>query len=181
MRRMCWKMLTIALLMTLTAYGQSLGDVARENREKQDAENAAGAQPKVITNKDLGLPENPEGDLQPGDDHPRPPAAPNNNAADRRSAEQRRAEQRAGEQWKRQILQQENKVASLQARIDQINAAIRSAGGTVQYEQPFSRGAARQLRRVAELEQQLNGEQRKLEAMQEEARHAGMHTPVYDP
>jgi len=181
MQRMCWKILAIALLMNAASYGQSLGDVARENREKQNATNAAGAQPKVITNKDLGLPENPEGDLWPADAQPRSATTPDNAAADRRNAEQRRAEQRAGEQWKRQILAQENKVAALQARIDQINAAIRSAGGTVQYEQPFSRGAARQLRRVAELEQQLNGEQRKLEAMQEEARHAGMHTPVYDP
>jgi len=182
MRRTCWKVLAIALLMTLTAYGQSLGDIARENREKQNGENTAGAQPKVITNKDLGLPENPEGgDLAPGEVQPGPSASARNNAPDRRYAPQRREEQRAAEQWKRQILAQEGKVASLQAQIDQINAAIRSAGGTVQYEQPYSRAEARQLRRVADLQQQLDAQQRKLDAMQEAARHAGMHTLVYDP
>ena len=181
MRRMCWNMLTIALLTTVAVYGQSLGDVARQNREKQSAEDAAGAQPKVITNKDLGLPENPEADLQPADAQPNSAIPTNRNTTDRRSREQRRDEQRAAEQWRRQILAQENKVASLQERIDQINAAIRSTGGTVQYEQPFSRAEAWQLRRVAQLQQQLDEQTRKLDAMQEEARHAGMHTLVTDP
>jgi len=181
MQRMFWKILVIALLVSLTAYGQSLGDIARENREKQNAENASGTQPTLITNKDLGLPENPGDDLGPGETQPQAGARPTNSAADRRYVEQRRAEQRAAEQWKRQILAQESRVASLQARIDQINAWIRAAGGTVQYEQPYSRAEARQLRRVADLQQQLDAQQRKLDAMQEAARHAGMHTLVYDP
>jgi len=181
MQRICWKMLAIALLLNLAAYGQSLGDVARENREKQNVASAAGTQPKVITNKDLGLPEDGEASLGSGEAQSGSSTKARNSAADYRSAEQRRAEQRAAEQWKRQILAQENRVASLQARIDQINAAIRSVGGTVQYEQPYSRAEAWQLRRVADLQQQLDVQKRKLEAMQEEARHAGMHTPVYDP
>ena len=32
------KILAIALLMSLGAFGQSLGDIARENRDKQDAD-----------------------------------------------------------------------------------------------------------------------------------------------
>jgi hypothetical protein len=39
---------------------------------------------------------------------------------------------------------------------------------------------ARQLRRVAQIQTQLD-EQVKLDQMQEAARHAGMHTVVYDP
>jgi hypothetical protein len=178
---MCCTILTIALWMSLTAYAQSLGDVARENREKQNAENASGTPPKVITNKDLDLPEDPEADPGPRETQPGASTAASSNAADRRFVEQRRAEQRAAEQWRRQILAQESKVASLQAQIDQINASIRAVGGTVQYEQPYSRAEARQLRRVADLQQQLDAQQRKLDAMQEAARHAGMHTLVYDP
>lgn len=181
MQRICWEMLAIAVLMTSAAYGQSLGDIARENREKRNTDNAAGNQPKVITNQDLGLPEDAEDSLGSGEAQSGPSIRARSSAADYRSAEQRRAEQRAAEQWKRQILAQENRIASLQARLDQINAAIRSVGGTVQYEQPYSRAEAWQLRRAAQIQQQLDEQKRKLEAMQEEARHAGMHTPVYDP
>jgi hypothetical protein len=46
--------------MGSVAYGQSLGDIARENREKQNAEAAASTTPpKVITNKDLPKDPNP--------------------------------------------------------------------------------------------------------------------------
>src|SRR5208337_200764 len=53
MQRMFWSSLAIALLMSPATYGQSLGDTARENRDKKQAEEATGTAPKVITNKDL--------------------------------------------------------------------------------------------------------------------------------
>jgi hypothetical protein len=40
---------------------------------------------------------------------------------------------------------------------------------------------ARQLERLAQMQLQLNQQKKKLEDMQEAARHAGMHTAVYDP
>jgi len=44
------KILAMALLMSLPAFGQSLGDIARENRDKQNADGAPStAKPKVIT------------------------------------------------------------------------------------------------------------------------------------
>src|SRR5450755_2701293 len=57
MQRMFLKILAIALLMGPAGYAQSLGDVARENREKK-AEDASTAPAKVITNMDL--PKDPE-------------------------------------------------------------------------------------------------------------------------
>lgn len=179
MQRMFLKVLAIALFANLAAYGQSLGDVARENREKQNAAEASGTKPKVITNQDL--PQDPQANSRSHEAQPAPATAASSRAADYRAAEQLRAEQRATEQWKRQILGQENKIASLRARIDQINRWIHPAGGTVQYVGPYNRYQARQLERVAELQQQLDEQTRKLDAMQEEARHAGMHTSVYDP
>jgi hypothetical protein len=179
MRRMFLKLLAIALLMNLAAYAQSLGDVARENREKQNAEVASGTQPKVITNQDL--PANPDGYQGPPETEP---AADSGHAADRRLeqrlAQQSLAEQRSGEQWKRQILAQENRIAQLRDRIDLLNASIHSAG-SVQYDRPSNRYQARQLLRVAQMQQQLDEQQRRLQTMQEAARHAGMHTVVYDP
>ena len=177
MRRIFWTISTIALLMSSAAYGQSLGDIARENREKQIAENASATQPKVITN--ANLPKDPDADQKPAE--AQSGASASSNAADHRSAQQRLAEQRAADQWKRQILAQKNKMATLQARIDQLNASIRSAGGSVQYEGPYNRYQARQLQRVAQIQLQLDEQKMKLDQMQEAARHAGMHTAVYDP
>jgi predicted RNase H-like nuclease (RuvC/YqgF family) len=173
------KIAAIALLTTSAAYGQSLGDVARENWEKQNANDAsATAKPKVITNKDL--PKDSDANQSPPEAQSEASAA-SSEAADYRSAQQRLAEQRAAEQWKRQILAQENKMANLQARIDQLNASIRSANGSVQYEGPSNRHQARQLQRVAQIQLQLDEQKRKLDQMQDAARHAGMHTAVYDP
>jgi hypothetical protein len=172
------KVLTIALLLSLAAYGQSLADVARETRDKQKADEASGTQPKVITNSDLLA--NPSANPQA---HPVKPARNNaaDKAADRRAAEQRRTDQRTAEQWKKQIVTQENKIANLQKQIDQIKSSIQYRGGTAQYEGPYNVYESRQLQRVAQMQQELDQQNRRLADLQEAARHAGMHTLVYDP
>jgi predicted RNase H-like nuclease (RuvC/YqgF family) len=170
-----------------SAYAQSLGDVARANREKQNAEDAnAASKPRVITNQDL------DSDADQADEEESPTtgktaarASPAQRAADQRSAhrssEQRLAQQRAAEQWKRQIVAQKNKVSNLQARIERIRMSIRLANGGVQAAEPFNRYQAGQLQQMALLQEQLGAQRAKLEQMQEAARHAGMHTVVYDP
>ncbi len=47
MQRRFLKIAAVALLTNLAAYGQSLGEIAREYREKQNAEQASGATPKT--------------------------------------------------------------------------------------------------------------------------------------
>jgi hypothetical protein len=191
MQRMFLRTLAIVFLMHSPGYGQSLGDVARENREKQNAEDASPtAKPKVITNKDLPKDPNPP----PGPNQAPPPASTaagakdadrlsaEHHLADQRSAQQRLAQQRAADQWKRQILAQRNKTVALQARVDEIKASMHPANSSVQYESlPYSRDQARQWQRVAQIQQQLDEQKRKLAEMQEAARRAGMHTAVYDP
>jgi hypothetical protein len=172
------------------AHGQSLGDVARENRQaKEKADSASATQAKVITNNDLAKdPEQTED--EPASVATEAPTKPEQAAAahsfqQRREhqhlAERKLAEQRAAEQWRRQVVAQKHKLVNLQARIDQINASIKAANGTTQYEGPNGRGQARQLERIAEIQLQLDEEKRTLLEMQEAARQAGMHTPVYDP
>jgi hypothetical protein len=194
MQRMFLRILAIALLVNLAAYGQSLGDIARENREKKNIEDPSAAPPKVITNKDLPKDPNPNpgsSEATPGanaaassatDGSPAQRSADQRSAelrsANQRSAQQRLVEQRAADQWKRQILAQKYKMATLQARIDQLNASIRSADGSAQFEGPVNRYQARQLQQV---QRQLDEQQRRLDQMQEAARRAGMHTAVYDP
>jgi hypothetical protein len=186
MRRRFIKISAVALLTNLAAYGQSLGEIAREYREKQNAEQASGAQPKtppkVITNKDL--PANPEGYQAPREAQTSSASTETNfgKAADRsarRLEQQLLAEQRVGEQWKRQIVEQENRVAAIQARIDQIDASIRSGGVSAQG--PYNRYQALQLEHAAQLQMHLDEQRRRLDAMQDAARRAGMHTAVYDP
>ena len=173
--------LTIGLLMTVpvmsrTAHGQSLADIARENQEKKAAQDPSGVKPKVITNQDLG--EGPEG--RPDLSVAQPTRAwANNRAADYRGGPGM-ADQRASEQWKRQILDQKARIASLQARIDRINASLHP-GGSAQYSGPYTRAQALQIERVDELQRLLDEQQRRLGTMQESARRAGKHTEVYDP
>jgi hypothetical protein len=182
MQRTFLKILAIVLFTNLCAYGQSLADVARENREKQAADEASGVKPTVITNTDLpAVPPNPVQD----DSTPMTGVSGNGKAfshplSDRRLAQQDRAEQRIGEQWRGRIEAQQSRIANLQARIDELNAAIHATGGTVQYDQPYSRGEAIALHRVSQLQYQLEEQERKLDAMQDAARHSGVHTSRYD-
>jgi hypothetical protein len=179
------KIAAIALLMNVAAYAQSLGDVARENREKQNTQDASSTtKPKVITNADI--PKDSNANQAPNADQT-PSAKPaghrptDHRAEDRRSSEQRAAEQRAAAQWKRQILAQKYKVAALQAQIDQIHASFQFTNGAVQSQGPFYGYQARLQQRVAQIQRQLDEQQRQLGQMQDAARHAGMHTAVYDP
>lgn len=183
------KISAISLLLIPATYGQSLGDVARENREKSASDPSSISKPKVITNADLPkAPETdqatPQAETEAGSADAGKPAdrtAANQRSADRHFAEQRRAEQRAAEQWKKQILAQKAKISTLQARIDKLNASIHFIDGTVYYEAPYNQYQARQLEKVREMQQQLEEEKSHLADMQEAARRAGMHTPVYDP
>lgn len=163
----------IAVLLTSAAFGQSLGDVARANREQQQAQQAAGTTPKVITNADV--PSDPSG--TPASDAPPRPV---NRASEQKSAQEQLAQQRAAQQWRARIQAQKNKVAELQARVDRMNAALHPAGGVV-YDNPSSRYQGRQMENLAQMQQMLDQQKQQLSTLQDEARRAGMHTSVYDP
>ena len=192
MQRRFLRNLAIAVALVLPtggfAYGQSLGDIARENREKK-ADSTPAAQPKVITNKDLPKDKDSSDPaasgaqpaaVLPANENPGKSAA--EHRAEQRFAQQRLAEQRAAEQWKRRILAQKDKMASLQERIDNLKANVQFANvSTYPYSGPYNRAQARQVQRIMQLQQQLDEQKRKLEQMQEAARRAGMHTAVYDP
>jgi hypothetical protein len=166
------KVLPFVLLMSALVCGQSLGDVARENREKK----ATSPPAKVITNADLAT----EGEESTSE--AQPAGSPENAAASRKAAEQRASEQHAAQHWKQTILAQKITIANLQARVDALKASIQFvdpnaySNGYV-----YNRYQARQLERLKVMEAQLAGQKQKLEDMQDAARHAGMHTAVYDP
>jgi hypothetical protein len=179
---MLLKIFAIALLTSSSLYGQSLGDVARENRERT-AEDVAIAPPLVVTTADF--PKNTHANPAPSDSQ----VEKSNQVAEQRSAQrseqrlaqQRIAQQRAAQQWKQQILAQKAKMANLQSRITQLHESIQAANGSVQFEGPSNQYQARQLQQVAQIQQQLEVQKIRLDQMQDAARHAGMHSAVYDP
>lgn len=185
MRRTFW-IFAIVMLLNLAAYGQtqSLADVAREYKEKQAADEAAGVQPRVYTNKDLPTGSDLPSDTSQAQPEPRDPAM--NRSFDERSPQQHSPEQglvdqRAGVEWRNRIQAQQARVADLQARIDQLSARIHPQGGTAQYEGPYTRVQGRAMERLDQMRQMLDWQKQRLDQMQEAARHAGMHSTVYEP
>lgn len=158
-------LLGLSFLLVGAAHGQSLGDVARQEREKQKA-NAGQTAPKVFTNEDLPK----EGDI----------SSIGNGAAE--AAPSRALGSKSADGWKAEIAAQKQIVEDLQSRIDRLNGSIRFAPancvrGCVQYNE-------RQVQKqddVQRLQQQLDEQKRKLEEMQEGARKEGFGNAVYEP
>ncbi len=180
------EILALLFLTGVTGYSQSLGDVARENREKKAAETST-TPPKVITNADL--PKNPDGDTGATEENNTPATpSPADAAASRKAARQRADEQRAACHWKQQILAQKDTIANQQARIDKLRTSIHFFDANSNYCsyasyacEAYNRRQAQRMERLKQMEQQLDQQKQKLEEMQEAARRAGMHTAVYDP
>jgi hypothetical protein len=175
MQRMTWRVFFVGLLLNAAAVGQSqsgdsLGDVARANLAKQQAQQATGTTPKIITNQDL--PSDPPG--VPESSEPMTTVSGVKRSVDRYSEQRLMAEQRAGEQWKARIQDQEARIADLQARIDHVNASMHAAIGTAQYDTPVSRYQSIQMERPARMQEMLDQQKRRLAMMQDAARHAGM-------
>jgi len=162
----------IALATCAAAHGQSLGDIARANREKQTSATAPAKPATVITNDDLGQD-------SPGKDEPRPAGTASKKPV-RGPAQEGAIDPRAAAQWKRQIVAQKDKIATLQGRVDEINATLHPPG-SAEFNGPYNRYQTAQMDRLANLQLQLDEQKKKLAEMQEEARQAGMHTTVYDP
>ncbi len=181
MQQGLFRSLVAALLLSGAASGQSqsdqsLGDVARANHAKQQAQAASGTLPKVITNQDLpadplGVPESSPSDPMTevsGVDRP-------DRYADQQLTNRLAAEQRATGQWRARIQDQENRIADLQSRIDHLNATIHNSVGTAQYDTPVNRYQAIQMERLAMMQQMLDQQKRRLATMEDLARRAGMN------
>jgi len=185
MHRMFSSMFVVAVLLTGSAFAQSdqsLGDLARANREKLQAQQASGTAPHVITNQDL--PADSRGIPEPDPSQPMSEVSGVQRSFDDGSSGQRFHQQRtggqAGGELRGRIQEQQNRIANLQARIDEMNASIRP-GGSAQFEGPSNRSQARQMQRVAMMQERLDYEKQRLSMMQEAARRGGMHTRTYDP
>ena len=156
------------LLMAAAGYGQSLGDVAREQRQKQQAKTSQVAS-KVITNEDLGEP--PDGASQasspekkPDDPHAKPLGS------------------KTAEQWKAEIEAQKSTIANLQNRIDKVNSSVRFTQTTHSWNAVrHNERQEQKLDDVQQMQDRLAEAQKKLEQLQESVRQEGFGSSVYDP
>jgi CCR4-NOT transcriptional regulation complex NOT5 subunit len=178
------------LLLSVASFGQSqsLGDIARENREKKATEESSATPPKVITNKTL--PNDPDAITTATDEanHNAPGARRSRAREEQEASHERANEQHAEAQSHQRIVQQASVVTNLRMRVDRLKASIRftdpnygNSSAAYSAGVNYNRAQARRLDRLAQLQQQLDREKYKLEQMQEAARHAGMHTMVYEP
>jgi hypothetical protein len=170
MRKFIENSIGVLLLVGLVAvisYGQSLGDVAREQRQKQQAKNTQ-PNPKVVTNEDL--PEHPDAEQSTSGN---PQGA---------NPDQDLTEKKPAEQWKQEIQEQKQSVVNLQVQMDRLNSSIHFAPGNcvrncVQYNEHQVEKQDEVQRMQAELEQQ----KKRLEDMQEAARKQGYGNSVWEP
>ena len=161
--------ISVLLVLASAAFGQSLGDVARQTRQKEKARGKAAK--KVVTNEDL--PESP--DLSPGEHETvgKYQAVP--------TPHEPTAAQTA-DQWKSSILEQKNRIASMQAQVDKLNGSIRfvEANAYVNGAQ-YNQYQLKKQKQVSNLQTQIAEQKKKLEGMQDAAKKAGMGSAVYDP
>jgi hypothetical protein len=165
----CILMSMLALAAVLACRAQSLPEVARQQRQKQ--ETASGpARKRVITNDDIP---STSDDAEDSDDvgTQKPPDSLAHSKPGK-----------SAKQWKKEILAQENVVGSLQREVARLSASVhfvevnRYSNG-VQYNQY----QARKQEEVVRLQKQLDSERDKLSDMQEAARKAGFGNSVYEP
>jgi hypothetical protein len=167
--------LLLSAAAALAQSGDSLGDIARVNRAQQQAQEASGSAPKVITNRDLpsastGIPESdPSDPMTEVSGVYRP-----DRYGDQQLSNRLAAEQRTAGQWRARIQSQEYRIADLQSRIDHVNAAMHNSFGTAQYDVPVNRYQAVQMERLGMMQQMLDQQKRKLAMMEDAARRAGM-------
>jgi hypothetical protein len=167
--RSCILMSVLALAAVVACRAQSLPEVARQQRQKQETSTAQSPK-KVITNDDIPSSSDDAEDSEDEGTQKRPDV-PSHSKPGKSAA-----------QWKKQILAQENVVASLQHEVSRLSASVhfvevnRYSNG-VQYNQY----QARKQEEVFRLQKQLDSERNKLSDMQEAARKAGFGNSVYEP
>jgi hypothetical protein len=166
---LCFPVLLV--LLAGTSYGQSLGDVARQQRQKQQAKETPAAH-KVVTNEDI--PESPEASSNdaPSDDSSGESSAPTASSAGKKSAEQ----------WKAEIRARKARIAALQSQVDKLSDSVHFVEANRYYNGvQYNQYQLKKQQEAQRMQKQLDGEKKALGDAQEAARRAGFGSVVYDP
>ena len=161
--------LVLASLSASPGFGQSLGDVARQQQQKKQVKGTASPSRKVVTNEDL-----PESASQDSANK-----SPNGGAAEVPHATN---DTYAAHRWKAAILQQKQVIAEMQQEVDQRKATIHFVEANRYHNGvEYNQHQLLKLQEVEALQKQLAEQQKRLELMQEAARRSGLGSAVYDP
>lgn len=169
---------------------QSIADIARQSRQKQlqTQAQATAASASSVTN---GQPANPNlktaakpAHVYTNDEIPEH-SEPDVPSASRHSADLLPANYTSGklppEQWKSQILEMKHSITELQRQIENVQNSIHFAGGNYEHHVLYNDRQREKEQQVENFKSQLAEQQKRLEEMQEEARHQGYSSAVYDP
>ncbi|HYM05194.1 MAG TPA: hypothetical protein VEU11_01410 [Terriglobales bacterium] len=157
-------------LFTCASYGQSLGDVAREQRQKQQAKDPKTAA-KVVTNDEI--PESPDASTDsPDDSQGAPESSPAGSSAGRKT----------GEQWKAEITVRKARIAALQSQVDKLNDSVHFVEANRYYNGvQYNQYQLKKQQAAERMQKQLDTEKKALGDAQEAARKAGFGSAVFDP
>jgi hypothetical protein len=161
----------LLLLLTSASYGQSLGDVAREQRHKRQAKDPKAAD-KVVTNDEI--PESPDASTNSSDDTA---GAPESSTPAASSAGKKTAVQ-----WKSEIEARKTRIAALQSHVEKLNDSVHFVEANRYYNGvQYNQYQLKKRQEAQRLQKQLDNEKKALEDAQESARKAGFGSAVYDP
>lgn len=167
--KMAFLITTFIFLVVAGSYGQSLGDVARQQRQKQQAK-TTHTPAKVITNEDIpASTDSPSSESSDNAEHETSSSQPASSGS------------HSAEQWKARIQGQKSSIASLQGQIDKLNSSVHFAGPNCVNCVQYNERQVKKQDEVQRMQKQLEEEKKKLEDMQESARKDGFGNSVYDP
>jgi hypothetical protein len=170
---------TVIFLLAAVSYGQdsqSLGDVARQARQKKTQVNDTPGKDlqsrKVVTNDEI-----PEQAASTADGSGADQS--HDLASHHTSSEPGKL---SAERWKGLIQAQKNVVSSLQEQIDKLNSSIHFVEANLYVNGPqYNKRQAQKQQEVERAQAQLEEQKKRLEDMQESARKQGYGSSVYDP
>lgn len=160
----------LLFLLTCASYGQSLGDVARQQRQKQQTKDPKAAA-KVVTNDEI--PESPEASSSSSSDTEATPDS---------SAPESSAGKKTAEQWKAEIEGRKARIAALQSQVEKLNDSVHFVEANRYYNGvQYNQYQLKKQQEAQRMQKQLDSEKAALSSAQESARKAGFGSAVYDP
>ncbi len=160
----------LIFLLTCVSYAQSLGDVARQQRQKEAKD--PHAPHKVVTNDEI--PESPDASASSSDDaegtpeSSRPSASPTG--------------KKTAEQWKAEIQVRMARIAAIQSQVDKLNGSVHFVEANRYYNGvQYNQYQLKKQQEAQRLQKQLETEEKALGDAQESARKDGFGSAVYDP